>query len=217
VKQRIGIMGGTFDPIHFGHLVTAQEVFERFALDSVIFMVAGKHPLKGDEVTDAHLRLQMVEIAIRDNPHFEVNDFEVQRDEVTYTIDTMRYLHQNYPPQTEFFFITGADALFDIIEWKDARELAGLTILVGATRPGYDIEKAKLRHECAGEHFDIRYLEVPALAVSSTDIRQRVRDGRDVRYLVTDGVAEFIKQHHLYQSIQGCCRYEREQKTPFEE
>ena len=198
MSQRIGIMGGTFDPIHIGHLVTAQEVSERFGLDRVIFMVAGRHPLKTEGLTPARDRLAMAMIATADNDHFEVSDFEVNRDEVTYTIDTLRHLHEVYPTDTEFFFITGADALFDIIEWKDARALADLTILVGATRPGYDIARAMRRHEQAAQNFDIRTVEVPALAVSSTDIRARVRRGSDVRYLVTDGVAAYIEQHGLY-------------------
>ncbi|MCL2491672.1 MAG: nicotinate-nucleotide adenylyltransferase [Coriobacteriia bacterium] len=198
MTQRIGIMGGTFDPIHIGHLVTAQEVYERFDLDKVIFMVAGKHPLKQRHVTPAGQRLEMVEIAIRDNPHFEASDYEVKRKKVTYTVDTLRHLHNVYPEDVEFYFITGADALFEIIEWKDAHELAEMTILVGATRPGYTIEQAQQRHEHAEEKFDIRYLEVPALAVSSTDVRHRVEQGRDVRYLVTDGVADYIRAHNLY-------------------
>jgi len=199
MMRRIGIMGGTFDPIHIGHLVTAQEVYERFELEKVIFMVAGQHPLKGTAMTPADQRLRMVEIAIADNPHFEASDYEVRRKEVSYTVDTLRALHQLYPGDVEFYFITGADALFEIIEWKDAQQLADLTILVGATRPGYDIEWAKKRHERAVAHFDIRLLEVPALAVSSTDIRARVRRGSDVRYLVTDGVSTYIKEHGLYQ------------------
>jgi nicotinate-nucleotide adenylyltransferase len=197
VTRRIGIMGGTFDPIHIGHLVTAQEVYERFDLDTVIFMVAGRHPLKSDEITAARDRLAMVEIAIADNAHFEVSDYEVNRNEITYTVDTLQYLHDLFGEGVEFYFITGADALFDIIEWKDTRKLADMIILVGATRPGYDIEEAKRRHERAVEHFDIRSIEVPALAVSSTDIRERVRRGGDVRYLVTDGVAAFIREQGL--------------------
>ena len=200
MSQHIGIMGGTFDPIHIGHLVTAQEVYERFALDRVIFMVAGRHPLKTEGLTAARDRFAMVKRAIVDNDHFEVSDFEVNRDEVTYTVDTLRHLHGEFEDDTEFFFITGADALFDIIEWKDAKQLADLTILVGATRPGYDIERAMKRHEHAVQSFDIRTIEVPALAVSSTDIRERVGRGSDVRYLVTDGVAEYIRDRGLYRT-----------------
>jgi len=199
VSQRIGIMGGTFDPIHIGHLALAQEVYEQFDLDKIIFMVAGKHPLKVEGVTPVDYRLEMVRIAIKDNPHFEVNDFEASRDEVTYTIDTLRHLHEIHPAGTEFFFITGADALHEILEWKDADKLADMSLFVGATRPGYDIELARDRHEKAAKHFDIRYLEVPALAVSSTDIRARICDGRDVRYLVGDVVADYIREHNLYQ------------------
>ena len=200
MTRRIGIMGGSFDPIHIGHLALAQEVYEQFDLDEVIFMVAGIHPLKTEGVTSAAHRFAMAERAVRDNPHFSISDFETSRDEVTYTIDTLIHLREAYPSATEFFFITGADALFDILEWKDAASLAGMSTFVGATRPGYDIELAKDRHRRAGAHFDIRYLEVPALAVSSTDIRARIRDGRDVRYLVGDGVAEYIRTHRLYEA-----------------
>jgi len=198
MSQRIGIMGGSFDPIHIGHLVTAQEVYEQFALDKVIFMVAGLHPLKTSGVTLASQRLEMVRLAVADNPHFEASDIEVNRKETSYTIDTMRELHQQHPDDTEFFFITGADAVFEILEWKDAGTLAHMTTFVGATRPGYDIERAKARHEHSVERFDIRYVEVPALAVSSTDIRARVRQRRDVRYLVRDEVDAYIRTHHLY-------------------
>jgi nicotinate-nucleotide adenylyltransferase len=191
-------MGGTFDPIHIGHLVTAQEVYEQFDLDKVIFMVAGRHPLKTVGVSPPKNRLEMVRIAIDDNGHFEASDYEVNRHEISFTVDTLRYLRGSYPSDTEFFFITGADAVFEILEWKDAETLSDMTIFVGATRPGYDLEATRQRYENSLQNFDIRYLEVPALAVSSTDIRARVAAGRDVRYLVGDRVTQYINKHRLY-------------------
>ena len=208
--QRIGIMGGSFDPIHIGHLVTAQEALERFELDTVIFMVAGgMHPTKDRLAASPKYRLAMTEIATRSNEHFEVSDWEVQRGEggeVTYTVDTLRYLRTQYSQgasdNTEFFFITGSDAVFEILEWKDSAELANLATFIGATRPGYDIAHAKQAHAAALQKFDVRYLEVPALAVSSTDIRARVCAGRSIRYLVGDEVADYLYEHSLYREEQ---------------
>ena len=198
MSLRVGIMGGTFDPIHIGHLVTAQEAYEQFKLDTVIFMVAGIHPLKRDSITPAGHRLAMTRLAIAGDKRFEVSDFEASRSQVTYTVDTLQYLRRQYSSTTEFFFITGADAVFEIVEWKDAQRLAGMVTFIGATRPGYDIMQAKQMHGQAVSHFDIRYLEVPALAVSSTDIRTRIREGRSIRYLVDDEVAGYLYAQRLY-------------------
>ena len=191
-------MGGSFDPVHIGHLVTAQESLERFELDIVVFMVTGTHPTKPKLTASPEHRLAMTRLATATNDSFEVSDWETRQREVTYTIDTMRHLHATYPADTVFFFITGSDAVFEILEWKDSAELAGLATFIGATRPGYHIEHAKQAHAEALQSFEVNYLEVPALAVSSTDIRARVQEKRSIRYLVGDDVAAYIYEHDLY-------------------
>ncbi len=199
MNNRIGIMGGSFDPIHIGHLVTAQEALERLDLSTVVFLVAGGvHPTKDKLAASPAARLEMTRLATASNSRFQVCDWEIRRGKVTYTIDALRHLRATCEPDTEFFFITGADAVFEILEWKDSEEVASLATFIGATRPGYDIEHAKQAHAAALQQFDVRYLEVPALAVSSTDIRARVRTGHSIRYLTGDEVARYIYEHQLY-------------------
>lgn len=196
---RIGIMGGTFDPIHIGHLVAAEEVYHQFSLNKVIFMPAGHPALKPETITDAAHRLEMTRLATASNPHFAVSPLEVEREGVTYTVDTIEQLREQYPQPCELFFITGADAVLEIIGWKDAKRLADMVTFVGVTRPGYDLEQARLMHEADESSFDVRYIQVPALAVSSTDIRERAQTGRPIRYLVPDEVADYMHQHNLYE------------------
>lgn len=201
--KRIGIMGGTFDPVHIGHLVAAEEAHAQFELDTVIFMPAGKPAFKEkQQVTPAWHRLMMTELATASNPHFEVSSLEIEREGTTYTIDTIRELKKLYP-EAEFFFITGSDAVFDIIGWKDSKELATLVTFIATTRPGYDIEDAKKRHQESILNFKIEWIEVPALSVSSTDLRERLKAGRPVRYLITRSVFGYILKNHLYDVPEG--------------
>lgn len=196
--KRIGIMGGTFDPIHIGHLVAAEEARAQFDLDVVIFMPAGQPAFKEkQEVTQAVHRLMMTELATASNPHFEVSALEIEREGTTYTIDTIRELKKLYP-DAELFFITGSDAVFDIIGWKNSKELSSLVTFIATTRPGYDIEDAKRRHKESILDFKIEWIEVPALSVSSTDLRKRLKEGRPVRYLITRSVLGYIMKNHLY-------------------
>lgn len=195
---KIGIMGGTFDPIHIGHLVAAEEARVQFGLDRVLFMPAGHPALKSSNITDAEDRWEMTQLAVADNPYFEASRIEVDREGVTYTIDTVLELREQVGTDAEMYFITGADAVFEIIGWKDAKRLAGLVTLIGATRPGYDLDAARQAHHDDEANFDVRYIQVPALAVSSTDLRARLSDGRSIRYLVPDAVADYIKQRGLY-------------------
>ncbi len=197
--KRLGIMGGTFDPIHFGHLVTAEEALVQFNLDQVIFMPTGSPAAKVHvDVSAAEHRYLMTVLATAGNPDFDVSRMEVDRQGLTYTIDTLRALRELHGPSAELFFITGADAVWEIVEWKDAALVAGLATFIAATRPGYDLEAARESHDDAQTRFDIDYIEVPALAISSTDLRARVAARRPIRYLTPDAVVSYIEKHGLY-------------------
>lgn len=196
---RLGIMGGTFDPIHNGHLVAAEQAFDELGLDLVAFMPAGNPAFKQDKkVTSGEDRYAMTLLATSDNPHFIASRFEIDRDGVTYTADTLRLLHGLYPDNVSFFFITGADAIADIVTWRDAGDIARLARLVAATRPGYDLSHARRVIEDSEFDFDVTYLEIPALAISSTDLRMRAELGQSLRYLTSDSVIGYIRKHGLY-------------------
>ena len=200
--MRLGIMGGTFDPIHFGHLVTAQEALVQFNLDRVLFMPTGHPALKLDErVTPAEDRYLMTVVATASNPDFDVSRLEVDRQGLTFTVDTLLALRDEYGPSAELFFITGADAVWDIVGWKDAEKVAGLATFIAATRPGYDLQAAKAAHEEAATSFRIEYIEVPALAISSTDLRARVAARRSIRYLAPEAVAAYVEKRGLYREV----------------
>ena len=188
-------MGGTFDPIHHGHLVAASEVQAWFDLDEVVFVPTGDPWQKSDRtVSPAEDRYLMTVIATAANPRFRVSRVDIDREGRTYTIDTLRDLRAELP-DAELYFITGADALADIFTWRDASRLFGLAHFVGCTRPGYDMTPSML-----GDipHDRVTLVEIPALAISSTDCRQRARLGEPVWYLVPDGVVQYIAKHHLY-------------------
>lgn len=198
-EYRLGIMGGTFDPIHYGHLVTAEQAREALSLDLVLFMPAGRPAFKQDaDVTDAEDRYAMTVLATAANPAFDASRFEIDREGVTYTIDTLRALRARYPENVKLFFITGADAILDLVTWHDAEQMAELATFIAATRPGYDIEQARTRVNSSGVPFDVRYIEIPALAISSTNIRQRVSEGKSVRYLTSESVIGYIRKNGLY-------------------
>ncbi|MDY6054607.1 nicotinate-nucleotide adenylyltransferase [Micrococcus sp.] len=190
-RPRLGIMGGTFDPIHHGHLVAASEVAAEFDLDEVVFVPTGHPWQKSDKhVTDAEHRYLMTVIATASNPRFTVSRVDIDRPGNTYTVDTLRDIRQRRP-DSELYFITGADALEQILTWKDVEELWDLAHFVGVTRPGYQLADFGLTD-------DISLMEIPAMAISSTDCRDRVRRGRPVWYLVPDGVVQYINKHQLY-------------------
>ena len=198
-RYRLGIMGGTFDPIHNGHLVTAEQAFDDLGLDLVAFMPAGSPAFKQDRaVTSGEERFAMTLLATADNPHFVASRFEVDRPGVTYTADTLRLLRELYPPNVEFYFITGADAITEIVSWRDAEDIARLAHLVAATRPGYDLDRAWDAITASGLDFDVTYLSVPALAISSSHLRERVRAGQSLRYLTPDQVTGYLHKHGLY-------------------
>ncbi len=193
-RWRLGVMGGTFDPIHHGHLVAASEAAAEHELDEVVFVPTGRPWQKGArEVTPAEHRYLMTVIATASNPSFTVSRVDIDRSGSTYTIDTLRDLHAQRR-DADLFFITGADALAKILSWKDSPELFQLARFIGVTRPG---------HELAGEGLPadrISLMEVPAMAISSTDCRERVRRHEPVWYLVPDGVVQYIGKYGLYGS-----------------
>jgi nicotinate-nucleotide adenylyltransferase len=190
-------MGGTFDPIHHGHLVTAEEALVQFGLDEVVFVPTGQPWMKekNREVSPAEHRYLMTVIATASNPHFSVSRLEVDRGGPTYTVETLRALGEQFGPQTELFFVTGADAILEIFHWKAPDEALELARFIAATRPGYDIDRFE---EAATAHPNISVMAVPALAISSTDIRERIRQGRPIRYLVPEGVKAYIDKEGLY-------------------
>ena len=188
-------MGGTFDPVHHGHLVAASEVQASFDLDEVVFVPTGRPWQKsGHVVTSAEHRYLMTVIATAANPRFTVSRVDIDRDGPTYTIDTLGDL-STAMPEADLFFITGADALAEIFTWRDAAELFDLAHFVGCTRPGYEMDTASLRDIPIDR---VTILEIPALAISSTDCRRRTAAGQPVWYLVPDGVVQYIAKHNLY-------------------
>ena len=192
--RRIGVMGGTFDPIHHGHLVAASEVGHFFALDEVIFVPTGQPWQKeGRKVSAAEDRYLMTVIATASNPRFSVSRADVDRDGPTFTIDTLRDLRAARGPDVELFFITGADALARMMSWRDSDELFKLAHFVGCTRPGHRLSTAGLPAE------GVSLIEIPALAISSTTCRERVRAGEPIWYLVPDGIVQYISKRGLYQ------------------
>ncbi|MCG2797309.1 MAG: nicotinate-nucleotide adenylyltransferase [Cellulomonas sp.] len=185
-------MGGTFDPIHNGHLVAASEVAARFELDEVVFVPTGAPSFKQHlGVTQAEHRYLMTVIATASNPRFTVSRVDIDRVGLTYTVDTLTDLHAQHP-EAELLFISGADAVEQILEWKEVDRLFELARFVAVTRPGHRISVAGLPAE------RVEVLEVPALAISSTDVRARARAGKPVWYLVPDGVVQYIAKHQLY-------------------
>ena len=191
--RRIGIMGGTFDPIHHGHLVAANEVADRFALDEVVFVPTGQPWQKADQpVSRAEDRYLMTVIATASNPRFQVSRVDIDRGGPTYTIDTLRDLHAQYGPKVQLFFITGADALEKILSWKDVDQMFELAHFIGVTRPGFELSDAHLPADT------VSLVQVPAMAISSTDCRRRVAAGGPIWYLVPDGVVQYIAKRGLY-------------------
>jgi nicotinate-nucleotide adenylyltransferase len=193
-QTRLGVMGGTFDPIHHGHLVAGSEVASLFELDEVVFVPTGTPWQKAEsEVTPAEDRYLMTVIATASNPRFTVSRTDLDRSGPTYTIDTLRDLRGLRGPDVEMYFITGADALSNILTWRDVDELFELAHFVGCTRPGHRLADPGLPDG------RVSLVEVPALAISSTNCRDRVRRGEPIWYLVPDGIVQYINKRGLYQ------------------
>jgi nicotinate-nucleotide adenylyltransferase len=191
--QRLGVMGGTFDPIHHGHLVAASEVAQFFMLDEVVFVPTGQPWQKDDrKVSPSEDRYLMTVIATASNPRFSVSRIDIDRAGPTYTIDTLRDLRAERGEGAELFFITGADALSRMMSWQDVNELFELAHFVGCTRPGHRLTGHGLPED------RVSLLEIPALAISSTDCRERVAHGQPIWYLVPDGIVQYIAKRRLY-------------------
>lgn len=191
-KRRLGVMGGTFDPIHHGHLVAASEVVAQFHLDEVVFVPTGQPWQKTHRhVSPAEDRYLMTVIATAENPQFSVSRIDIDRGGPTYTVDTLRDLRA-LNPDTDLFFITGADALGQILTWRDSEELFSLAHFIGCTRPGHPLTDHGLPEG------GVSLVEVPALAISSTDCRARVAKGDPIWYMVPDGVVRYIDKRELY-------------------
>ncbi|MBB5957747.1 nicotinate-nucleotide adenylyltransferase [Saccharothrix tamanrassetensis] len=191
-NRRIGVMGGTFDPVHHGHLVAASEVQARFELDEVIFVPTGQPWQKSErEVSPAEDRYLMTVVATASNPRFSVSRVDIDRDGPTYTFDTLNDLKAMHP-DADLFFITGADALEQILSWRRADDVFSLAHFIGVTRPGYELNDTHLPRGA------VSLVEVPAMAISSTAVRDRTAAGLPVWYLVPDGVVQYISKRRLY-------------------
>lgn len=190
--RRFGIMGGTFDPIHLGHLVTAEQARADLDLDEMVFIPAGQ-PWQKEGTTPAEHRYLMAVLATAANPSFSVSRLEIDRAGETYTVDTLRTVRKARP-HDDVYFVTGADAIVNILTWKDADEALELADFVAATRPGHDLATI----EEQGLTDQVSILDVPALAISSSDVRDRFASGRPVRYLIPRAVEEYARKHGLY-------------------
>lgn len=198
--KQICLIGGTFDPIHYGHLVVAEEVRQKFGIQKVIFIPAARPPHKmGQEISEPHHRVNMTRLATASNRYFEVSTIEIERQGLSYTIDTVQEIKSIYKIET-VYFITGADAVLEILNWKEAEKLLNMCTFIAATRPGYNLNNLKeTLKSLPGEIFKKTLpLEVPALSISSSDIRQRVREGRSIKYLLPEPVEQYIKENKIY-------------------
>lgn len=199
--NKLGIMGGTFDPVHYGHMVIAECARHEFQLDRVVFVPSGQPAhKKGYFITGAEDRYRMVELAVAGNPHFTISREELDRAGPTYAVDTLKNFRQLFGSQTELFFITGADAIVEILTWKRVDEVMGLCSFIAATRPGYSLPQLNSAIGLLPPDFQnkIFTFEIPGIAVSSTDIRQRVKMGQPVKYLLPETVEKYIFENKIY-------------------
>jgi nicotinate-nucleotide adenylyltransferase len=199
MSRRIGVMGGTFDPIHHGHLVAAEEARWQFGLDQVVFVPAGQPWQKPVGVTPAEDRYQMTVIATASNPAFTVSRLEIDHPGPTYTVDTLRRLRAEQADGTCLYFIIGADAVLQILTWKEPDQVLAQAEFIAATRPGYDLDR--LVRQVPGAAGRVHRMEIPDLAISASDLRGRVARGAPIQYLVPDGVARYIDEHGLYRDL----------------
>ncbi len=202
-NNSIGIMGGTFDPVHYGHLFIAQTAMDRLDLDKILFVPTGRPPHKEEElITDADRRIDMLELAIKTNPGFDISTIEVARERTCYTIDTIKELQQCYTDEIKFYFIVGSDAFTDIESWKEYKKLLGLIEFIVMTR---QISKNRLLDDKI-KLFTKKYsaniikIEIPFLDISSTDIRQRIKKGMSIKYLLPESVEKYIYSNKLYKN-----------------
>lgn len=201
--MRLGVFGGTFDPVHMGHLIAAEDARAAMRLDEVLFVPAGEPWFKSyRRVTPARHRLAMVRLAVRDNPRFGVSDMEIRREGPSYTIDTLAELRR-VRPDAEMFVILGVDALREIDRWRQPRRLFQMATVVGMARPGASLDVSVLNAAIPGASDRIRLVDSALIDISGTDIRRRVADGASIRYRVPPAVERYIRDHSLYQSQPG--------------
>lgn len=202
--MRIGLIGGTFDPIHTGHLIIAEEAVNALELDQVVFAPAGQPPHKpADGISDPEHRSKMVQLAIADNEQFTVSRVDLDRAGPCYTVDTIRLVQSAWGPSTEVCFLIGGDSLRDLPTWHQPERLLHMCQLVAVPRPGYQPDLEALDVLLPGASQQITILDAPTLDISSTEIRARIREGRSIRYLVPRSVERYIGQHGLYRDPPG--------------
>lgn len=199
-RRAVGILGGTFDPIHCGHLVIAEDCWYQLELDEVLFVPAGDPPHKrGRVISPAADRVAMVALAIADNPHFRLSRVEVDRPGVSYSVDTVARLREELGPETRLFFIIGGDMLRDLPSWHEPDRLADLCEIVAVNRPGYPpLNLTRLNPAIPRAAERIRQLEVPELNIAASDLRRRVAEGRPITYMTPDAVVRYIQERGLY-------------------
>ncbi len=196
--MKLAIMGGTFNPVHIGHLVCAEEAVSQYGLDRVLFMPTGLPPHK--EIQNGagpEDRYRMCVLAIGGNPRFEVSRYEIDKQQVSYTVNTVRHFRRQMP-EAELYFITGADAVLEILEWKDPQDLLMMATLIAATRPGYPLDKISGSLSRFLTENRVKIMEIPGIGVSSTMIRRRVSERMSIRYLVPEGIRQYINKEGLY-------------------
>jgi nicotinate-nucleotide adenylyltransferase len=206
-RERIGILGGTFDPVHYAHLAIAEEVYCALHLTRVLFVPAGQPPHKiGEQITPAEHRVAMLELAIRANPHFSLSLVDVERDGPSYTVDTLRLLRSEWGPDASFYFVIGGDSLRDLPTWYDPAGILDQATIVALLRPGYadvEAERAMLVARLPALKQRLIVVEGPRMDLSSTELRRRVATGRPIKYQTPDEVEDYIRRHRLYQKIEG--------------
>lgn len=197
--RKIGVIGGTFDPIHYGHLAAAEEARVRINLERVLFVVAGVPPHKlNEEVTPVEHRLAMVRLAITSNPYFEISTVDVERPGPSYTVDTVSILQERSGQGTEIYFIMGLDSLVELSTWHQPQRLIQLCRLVAAKRPGIQIDAAELETSLPGISSRLQIIDMPEVDISSTELQERVREGLPIKYQVPEEVERYINDHGLY-------------------
>jgi len=197
--MRIGVFGGTFDPIHTGHLVAAEEAWAQLRLERLVFVPAGLPPHKvNEEISPVEHRLAMVKLAIASNPHFTLSRVDLDRSGPCYTADTIEILRDRWGSKAEIYFIMGSDCLAEILTWREPERLIRLCRLAVVARPDYEVDMGKLERHLPGIAPRVKFIEAPAPDISSTDIQRRVREGLPIKYWVPETVERYIYEHGLY-------------------
>jgi nicotinate-nucleotide adenylyltransferase len=202
--QRIGVIGGTFDPIHYGHLAAAEEARVRVNLEKVLFVVAGVPPHKlNEDVTPVEHRLAMVRLGIASNPHFGISRVDVDRPGPSYTVDTISILQEELGPDTELFFVMGLDSLVEVPAWHQPERLIRLCRLVAVSRPGFEVDMRRLEASVPGISSRAEIIDMPEVEISSSDLQRRVKEGLPIKYQVPEEVERYIIKFHLYEPSAG--------------